>query len=67
MAVALESLLLKDAFMHHADPLGGHQARRISMLLEYSPGKLRTRAAFMHHDNKWHTTLNHYAAHKGSG
>ena len=35
------------------------------MMLEWSNGELLVKAAFMHHDDQWHTALKHYATSKG--
>ena len=40
--------------MHHADPTGVYQPRRVGMMLECSPVELLARAAFVHHDDKGH-------------
>ena len=63
MNAALASLLAKPEFVYHVDPSGVYQPCRIGMVLECSPGL--TRAAFIHHANKGHGTLKHYAAIKG--
>ena len=51
--------------MPHAEPTGVYQPRRVGMMHECSTGKLLARAAFMHHDDKWHNALKQYAALKG--
>ena len=65
MTAALASLLARAAFLHHADPSGLGQSRRVIMMLECSCGELLTRAAFIHYDNKGLNSLKHYAALKG--
>ena len=51
--------------MHHADPSGVFQPRRVGLVLECSTGELLARAAFMHHDNQGHDALLHHAVLKG--
>ena len=65
MNAALTSLLGRAAFMHHAYALGVYHPHTVGMILEYSTGELLARAVFMHHDDKGHSTLKHYATLKG--
>ena len=65
MNAALATLLTRAAFMHYADPLGVYQPCMIGIMHECSTGELLARAACMHHDDKGHGTLKHYAALKG--
>ena len=51
--------------MHHTNPLGVYQTRMVGMMLQFSPGELRARAALMHHADKGHSALKHHAAFKG--
>ena len=53
---------LSAADMHHTGPTGLIHSQRIRMMHSCSPVELLTRAAFMHHDDQWHTALKHYAA-----
>ena len=41
--------------MHHVDPMAVYQPRRVVMMHECSPGELLGRAAFIHHDDRWHS------------
>ena len=51
--------------MHHADPSNVDQTCRVGKMLESSTGELHARAAFMHHDDKSHSTVKHHVALKG--
>ena len=53
-------LLAGAALLHHADPSGVPQPRRVGMMLE-----LLTRAAFLHHDDQGHDPLRYHAILKG--
>ena len=65
MNAALASGVARAAFKYHADPSRLHQPRRVGMRYKCRGGELLTRAAIMHHDDKWHSTLKHHAALKG--
>ena len=51
--------------MHHADPLGVSQPRRVGMVLECSTGELLASAAFVHHDDQGYDAFRHHAVLKG--
>ena len=51
--------------MRHADSSGVYQSCMVGMMHECSIGELLTGAAFMHHNDKGHDALKHYAALKG--
>ena len=53
------------ALVHHADPTGVSQSRRVVMMLECSTGELLARAAFMHHADQGHDALRYHAVLKG--
>ena len=52
------------AFVHHADPSGVSQPRRVGMIMMNAAlvSYLPRLHAFMHHDDQWHDALMQYAA-----
>ena len=65
MNAPLASLLIRAAFMHHADLFGVYQTHKIGMMLECSTGELLSSAAFMYHDDKGYHALKHFAGLRG--
>ena len=59
-------LLARAAFKHHSDPMGLIHSGIVGMMHGCKSDKFLTRAVFMHHDDKGHSTLEQYAALKGS-
>ena len=67
MNAALASILVRAAFIHHADPPGVYQPHGVSIVLECSTSELLARAAFKHYADQGHTALKYYAVLKGVG
>ena len=65
ISVAMASLPTRSAFTHHAILPGVYQRHREGTMQECSIGELLAWAAFIHHANKRHHALKHYAALKG--
>ena len=54
-----DELLAQAASVHHANPLGVSQPRKVGMMLECSTGEILARAVFMHYDDQGHDALLH--------
>ena len=52
MVVIMHEEVVRDAFMHHADPQGVYKRHKVGMMLKCSHGELPTRTALVHTNDK---------------